>query len=157
MVIVLDNVRSQNNIGSVFRTADAFRVSEIHLCGITACPPNPEIHKTALGATESVVWKYFQNTIASLELLHKEGYKIFGAEQTSVSLELQDIEFKLEKAALVLGNEVNGISNDVLDNIDQFIEIPQFGTKHSINISVCAGIMMWEITKQMTLNFKIGI
>lgn len=154
LVIVLDNIRSQNNIGSVFRTSDAFRIGEIHLCGITACPPHPEMHKTALGATESVDWKYFKTTRESIETLRTRGFTIYGAEQTTESLLLQNTSFKSMKTALVLGNEVNGISEDVLDIIDHFVEIPQFGTKHSINISVCAGIFIWEMVKQMSKDFK---
>lgn len=156
LIIVLDNVRSQNNIGSIFRTSDAFRVQEIHLCGITACPPSAEMHKTALGATDSVTWKYFADTAESLKYLQDSGYYIYGAEQTTGSISLHDTRFNLRRSALVLGNEVNGISDQVLDMIDQFIEVPQFGTKHSINVSVCAGICIWEISKQMTANFTFG-
>ena len=145
-VIVLDNIRSLNNIGSVFRTSDAFVVDEIHLCGITATPPHKDIHKTALGATESVDWKYFDDTKQSIEVLKEHGYKIFAIEQVESSIMLDD--FKVipnEKYALVFGNEVKGVDQDVVDICDGYIEIPQFGTKHSLNISVSAGVVIWDL------------
>lgn len=145
-VVVLDNIRSLNNIGSVFRTSDAFVVDEIHLCGITATPPHKDIHKTALGATESVDWKYFDDTKQSIDVLKEHGYKIFAIEQVESSIMLDD--FKVipnEKYALVFGNEVKGVDQDVVDICDGYIEIPQFGTKHSLNISVSAGVVIWDL------------
>lgn len=148
VVIVLDNVRSQHNVGSIFRTADAFCVMEIHLCGITATPPHREIHKTALGATESVSWKYFPETIGSIRSLKKEGYKIYAVEQTDESTLLDNMQMpSLNKIALVFGNEIHGIDETVIGESDESIEIPQFGTKHSLNISVTAGIVVWELAK----------
>ncbi|MPM04607.1 23S rRNA (guanosine-2'-O-)-methyltransferase RlmB [bioreactor metagenome] len=149
LVIVLDNVRSQHNVGSVFRTSDAFRVEKIFLCGITATPPNKEIQKTALGATESVVWQHFEETTTAIEKLHDEGYVVIAIEQTHNSLDINSKDwFKPdEKLAVVLGNEVFGASDEVLELCDRTVEIPQFGTKHSLNVSVCAGIVIWEICK----------
>ena len=150
VVIVLDNVRSQHNIGSVFRTSDAFRMEKIYLCGITATPPNREIHKTALGATESVEWKYFDTTLLAIEQLKKEGYRIYAIEQVENSVSLKDFNLKLdEKIALVFGNEVDGVAEEVMPHVDGSIEIPQFGTKHSLNIAVSAGIVIWEIAKDL--------
>jgi tRNA G18 (ribose-2'-O)-methylase SpoU len=148
--IVLDNVRSHNNIGSVFRTADAFLVERILLCGITAVPPHRDIQKTALGATESVVWKYYDRTIDSVMELKAEGYKIIAIEQVKGSIELQ--EFQIEKGckyALVFGHEIDGVAQDVVDLCDKCIEIPQFGTKHSFNIAVSAGIVLWELNRKL--------
>ena len=154
LVIVLDNVRSQHNVGSIFRTADAFCVMGIHLCGITATPPHREIHKTALGATESVAWKFFPETINSVRSLKKEGYKIYAVEQTDESIPLDKIQMQSsEKIALVFGNEINGIDETVISESDRSIEIPQFGTKHSLNVSVSAGIVIWEFGKKY---FKSG-
>jgi 23S rRNA (guanosine2251-2'-O)-methyltransferase len=147
-VIVLDNVRSQSNVGSIFRTADAFLSEAIYLCGITAVPPNREIRKTALGATESVTWKYFARTSEAIHLLKKNGYKIIGIEQAEGSLELQDMQISNgEKYALVFGHEVNGVDQDILNLCDLCIEIPQFGTKHSFNIAISVGIVLWELNK----------
>jgi 23S rRNA (guanosine2251-2'-O)-methyltransferase len=149
-VIVLDNVRSQSNVGSIFRTADAFLTKAIYLCGITAKPPHREIQKTALGATESVDWKYFPETIDAIHNLKEEGYIIIGVEQTEGSVELQEMQIeKGEKYALVFGHEVNGVAQDVLDLCDHCIEIPQFGTKHSFNIAISAGIVLWELNKSI--------
>jgi tRNA G18 (ribose-2'-O)-methylase SpoU len=146
IVIVLDNIRSLNNIGSVFRTADAFRIEKIFLCGITGKPPHREIHKTALGATDSVDWEYFDNTGLSLSMLKSLGYKIVAIEQMENSQFLQDFKPNPdEKLALVFGNEINGISEEIINEIDGCIEIPQFGTKHSFNISVSAGIVLWHL------------
>jgi tRNA G18 (ribose-2'-O)-methylase SpoU len=146
VVIVLDNIRSQNNIGSVFRTADAFRVSEIHLCGISATPPHREIHKTALGATESVSWKYYANTIDSVRVLSQSGFRVYAVEQTSNSIRLDQFKpLEGKPVALVFGNEVHGIEETVLNLADSSLEIPQFGTKHSLNISVAAGIVIWDL------------
>ncbi len=148
-VIVLDNVRSQNNVGSVFRSADAFLVEKIILCGITATPPNPDIRKTALGASESVPWEYFEDTVNAIKQLKKQGYNIIAIEQVDSSTELQD--FKIEKGkryALIFGHEINGVGQAVIDICDDCIEIPQFGTKHSFNIAVSTGIVLWELNKK---------
>jgi 23S rRNA (guanosine2251-2'-O)-methyltransferase len=150
-VIVLDNVRSHNNVGSVFRTADAFLTRKIYLCGITAKPPHRDIQKTALGATESVEWSYHKSTLDIVRELKSEGFKIIAVEQTEGSVELQ--KFKTEKGqkyALIFGHEVNGVDQKVLDMCDICIEIPQFGTKHSFNIAVSAGIVLWELNKNFT-------
>lgn len=149
VVIILDNIRSQHNIGSVFRTSDAFRMDKILLCGITATPPNREIHKTALGATESVEWKYFDTTIAAIEYLRKDSYKIYAIEQVENSINLMDFKLNInDKTAFIFGNEVDGVSEEVMPLVDGSIEIPQFGTKHSLNIAVSAGIVIWEIAKE---------
>jgi 23S rRNA (guanosine2251-2'-O)-methyltransferase len=146
VVLVLDNIRSQNNVGSVFRTADAFLAEEIILCGITATPPHREIHKTALGATESVRWRYFEQTREALTELRSKGYRIIAVEQTDASIPLQDfLPPEGKKLALLFGNEVNGIDEQLLELADLSIEIPQSGTKHSINISVAVGIVLWDI------------
>ncbi len=146
VTIVLDNIRSQHNIGSIFRTADAFRIQSIHLCGITATPPNREIQKTALGATESVAWKYHQTTIDSIRELKQEGYYIVAIEQADESVNVSDFKPDIyNKIALVFGNEVHGVDEEVMENCDGCIEIPQHGTKHSLNVSVAAGIVIWEI------------
>lgn len=148
--IILDNVRSESNVGSVFRTADAFLTESIHLCGITGKPPSREIQKTALGATESVSWKYFPETIRAIDELKKEGYKIIAVEQAEGSVELQDfIVEKGMKYALVFGHEVNGVAQEVVNVCDQCIEIPQFGMKHSFNIAVSAGIVLWELNRKL--------
>ena len=148
-VIVLDNVRSHNNVGSVFRTADAFLTEKIFLCGITARPPHRDIQKTALGATDSVAWSYYQVTTDAIAELKGKGYKIIGIEQAEGSVELQDVKVeKGEKYALVFGHEVNGVDQEVLDQCDLCVEIPQFGTKHSFNIAVSAGIVLWEFNKK---------
>ena len=147
--IVLDNVRSHNNVGSVFRTADAFLTSGIYLCGITARPPHRDIQKTALGATESVEWKYFEKTADAVRELKEEGYKIIGVEQAEESVSLQNfVVDKGQKYAFVFGHEVNGVSQEIIDQCDMCIEIPQFGTKHSFNIAVSAGIVLWEVNRQ---------
>jgi tRNA G18 (ribose-2'-O)-methylase SpoU len=188
LVVVLDNIRSQHNVGAVFRTSDAFLVEKIYLCGITATPPNREIHKAALGATESVNWEYFEKTIDAINHLKNQNFSIFALEQTQNSISLLDFStdgsFRLRsttetrrlsgsetrrlsgveasvqktagadlqsvpKFAIILGNEVDGISEDVLPLIDGALEIPQFGTKHSLNVSVSAGIAIWELFKIM--------
>jgi 23S rRNA (guanosine2251-2'-O)-methyltransferase len=147
-VIVLDNVRSQSNVGSIFRSADAFLVEKIFLCGITATPPSPDIRKTALGATESVNWVYFEKTVDAISLLKNEGYHIIGIEQVDKSYELQNfVTEKTWKYALVFGHEINGVSQEVIDLCDYCIEIPQFGTKHSFNIAVSTGIVLWELNR----------
>lgn len=146
IVVVLDNIRSQHNIGSIFRTADAFRIEKIYLCGITAQPPSREIQKTALGATESVNWQYFENTIDAVEKLKEEGFLIISIEQVSKGLSLVDfMPEKNKKYAVIFGNEVDGVQQEVIDKSDNCIEIPQFGTKHSFNVSVTAGIVMWDL------------
>lgn len=148
-VIVLDNVRSQANVGSVFRTADAFLIEKICLCGITACPPHRDIQKTALGATESVSWSYYLTTMEAITELKETGYQLIGIEQAEGSIELQNIIIDIkEKYALIFGNEVNGVDQEVLNKCDKCIEIPQFGTKHSFNIAVSAGIVLWEMNKK---------
>lgn len=151
LVVVLDNVRSQNNIGSVFRTSDAFRVQEIVLCGITATPPNAEIHKTALGAEDSVKWRYLEETSEAIRQLKADGYTVFSVEQTENSLSLETIRLdKTQKYAVVLGHEVHGVQQQVIDVSDGCIEIPQYGTKHSLNVSVTAGIVIWDFFKQLS-------
>ncbi len=148
IVIVLDNVRSLNNVGSVFRTSDAMCLQEIYLCGITPTPPHNDIHKTALGSEESMDWNYFENTDEAVYDLQKKGFKVYCVEQADQSTSLLD--FKPEegsKIALIFGNEVKGVQQSVIDISDGCIEIPQFGTKHSFNISVSAGIVLWEATK----------
>lgn len=148
IVIVLDNIRSLNNVGSVFRTSDAFRLTGIYLCGITATPPNREIHKTALGAEESVVWKYSKETLPVITQLKTEGYRIFAVEQTENSLSLERLCLSpREKYALIFGNEVKGVQQEVIEQAENCIEIPQFGTKHSFNISVSVGIVLWQAIK----------
>ena len=148
-IIILDNVRSHSNVGSVFRTADAFLTRAIYLCGITAQPPHREIRKTALGATEAVAWKYFAKTEEAVMELKEEGFIIIGIEQTQGSVYLQDMQInKKDKYALIFGHEVNGVSQHVLDLCDLCIEIPQFGTKHSFNIAISAGIVLWELSRK---------
>lgn len=151
LIVVLDNIRSLNNIGSVFRTSDAFLVEAIYLCGITATPPNVEIHKTALGAEDSVQWKYFENTEDAVSELKKDGYTVYAIEQVENSLSLEKIALdKKKKYAVILGNEVKGVQQSVVDICDNTIEIPQYGTKHSLNISVTAGIVIWDFFKQLS-------
>ncbi|MBN1251953.1 MAG: RNA methyltransferase [Bacteroidales bacterium] len=148
-VVVLDNIRSLNNIGSVFRTSDAFLLEAVYLCGITACPPNKEIHKTALGSTDSVDWKYFENTEDAISDLKNKNYIIASVEQVENSISLENFKIdKNKKYAFVFGNEVKGIKQNVVNLSDIFIEIPQLGTKHSINISVSLGVVLWEVFKQ---------
>ena len=151
IIVVLDNIRSHNNTGSVFRTADAFLISEIYLCGITACPPHRDIHKTALGAEDSVRWHYFATTADACRHLKELGYKILAVEQTEGSTMLQDFTFE-EKTAIVMGNEVDGVSDDAIALCDGAIELPQSGTKHSLNVSVCAGIVMWKAYENLFLH-----
>jgi 23S rRNA (guanosine2251-2'-O)-methyltransferase len=150
IAIILDNIRSLNNIGSVFRTGDGLCIEQIYLCGITATPPNKDIHKTALGATESVTWKYKKDTLDAIKQLKSEGYTIVSVEQAEGSIMLQNFKVKVEeKYALVFGHEVKGVAQNVVDASDYCLEIPQFGTKHSFNISVSAGMVMWELFRQM--------
>lgn len=148
VVIVIDNVRSLNNVGSFFRTADAFRISKLYLCGITACPPHREIHKTALGAEESVEWRYFKTTAEACESLKNEGFDIFAVEQVEGSTMLADFDIK-PNSAFVFGNEVDGVSEEALPYCKGAVEIPQAGTKHSLNVSVSAGIVMYEIFRKL--------
>lgn len=147
LVVVLDHVRSLYNVGSVFRTSDAFRISGVCLCGITACPPHPEIHKTALGAEESVAWQHFAQTEDAVRQLREQGYRVLAVEQCEGSTLLQDFQRKPdERIAVVLGNEVKGVQQQVVDMCDGCLEIPQFGTKHSLNVSVTAGIVLWHLS-----------
>ena len=152
-IIVLDNIRSLSNVGAFFRTADAFRIGELFLCGITACPPHREIHKTALGADETVKWRYFETTEAACQQLKTEGYRIFAVEQVENSVPLQDFGFE-PHTAYILGNEVEGVSEEALPYCEAAIELPQEGTKHSINVSVCAGIVMWKLFEKLVLGLK---
>lgn len=145
VILVLDNVRSLHNVGSVFRTADAFALESIYLCGITATPPHREIEKTALGATESVNWKYFEKNTDAVDTLREQGYQIFSIEQVENSINLLDFQPESEKKyAFIFGNEVNGVDPEVIRLSDGYIEIPQFGTKHSFNISISVGIVLWD-------------
>lgn len=154
LTVVLDNVRSLNNIGSVFRTSDAFRVEHIALCGITATPPHREIHKTALGAEESVEWSYYEDTAECLRALKEQGYKLFAVEQVDDSVKLGRGEWRVEsgeRVAIVLGNEIEGVQERLLPLCDGSLEIPQYGTKHSLNVSCAAAIVIWELFKMMKL------
>lgn len=153
LVVVLDNVRSQHNVGAVFRTADAMRIERVVLCGICCCPPNQEIHKTALGAEESVEWSYFKETQEAVRELQAQGYKVYAVEQAHDSMTLEEAAVKVQrdkvqstKVAVVLGHEVFGVQQEVVDRCDGCIEIPQYGTKHSMNVSVTAGIVMYRIS-----------
>ena len=149
LVMVLDNIRSLHNVGSVLRTADAFRIQSVYMCGITATPPSAEIHKTALGAEDSVCWRYYADTLDAVRELQAEGYVVLAVEQVEGSLKLGQFSFDpTRKYALVMGNEVKGVRQDVVDQADQALEIPQYGTKHSMNVSVTAGIVMWEVDRQ---------
>lgn len=158
LIVVLDNVRSLYNVGSVFRTADAFRVQAIYLCGVTGCPPNAEIHKTALGGEDSVDWKYFKDTEDAVRELHDKGYYVWSVEQVEGSTKLGYPSSCLypsgegaKPCAVILGNEVKGVQQSVVDMSDGCLEIPQFGTKHSLNVSITAGIVIWEFAK----NYKL--
>lgn len=146
LVAILDNVRSMHNVGSVFRSADAFLIHGIWLCGYTPKPPHRDIQKTALGATETVEWHYAASTMDAIELLKKDGYRVFSVEQVEKSIPLHEFSFQnSEKLAVVFGNEVSGVSPEVINACEGCIEIPQFGMKHSLNISVAAGIVLWEL------------
>ncbi len=150
LVVIMDNVRSMYNVGSIFRTCDAFSIDKLLLCGITACPPHKEIAKTALGATESVDWAHYDTTEDAVKELKSAGYKIYAVEQVDTSVSLENYETSAdEKVAIVLGNEVFGVDDAVLPYCDGAIEIPQNGTKHSLNVSIAGGIVIWEIFKQM--------
>jgi tRNA G18 (ribose-2'-O)-methylase SpoU len=153
VVVVLDNVRSMHNVGSIFRTCDGFAVEQVCLCGITGRPPHREIEKTALGATQSINWIYYDNSLQAVEQLRKDGYRIIAIEQAEKSIMLNEfVAKKEEKYALIFGNEVNGVSDEVMKVIDACIEIPQFGTKHSFNIVVSAGIVLWDFFCQFMDN-----
>ena len=150
LIVILDNVRSLNNIGSVFRTCDAFLIEKIYLCGITATPPNKEIHKTALGATDSVAWEYVENTLLVVEKLKEQEVYIISIEQAENSTKLNDFQPNgKQKYAIIFGNEVKGVEQEVVSASDEVIEIPQYGTKHSLNISVSAGIAIWELAMKL--------
>ena len=150
LIVVLDNVRSQHNIGAVFRTADAFRLQGVWLCGICCCPPNNEIHKTALGAELTVDWRYFEHTLDAVRALQEDGYTVFAIEQAHGSTLLQDMQLpKNQKTAIIMGHEVFGVQQEVVDAANGCIEIPQYGTKHSLNVSVTAGIVMYELSNML--------
>ena len=155
LVVVLDNIRSCNNIGSVFRTSDALLIEKVILCGITATPPNAEIHKTALDAEKTVAWEYFEKTEDAVLQLQQNGYKVYALEQVENSISLQEFQpADVEKIAIVLGNEVKGVQQSVVNLCNGSIEIPQFGTKHSFNVSVSAGIVLWDIFQKLQPHFK---
>ena len=150
LVVIMDNIRSMNNVGSVFRTCDAFSVESIWLCGITACPPNKEIAKTALGATESVVWNYAKETAEAVKQLKAQGYRVYAVEQVDTSIAHNKLNInKKDKIAIILGNEVFGVSDEVLPLCDGAIEIPQTGTKHSLNVTIAGGIVIWELFQKL--------
>ncbi len=166
LIVVLDDVRSLHNVGSVFRSADAFRVEAVYLCGITATPPNAEIHKTALGGEDSVDWRYFERTEDAIEELHRQGVFVYSVEQVEGSTKLQDLNTQSltshqhptpntqplsTRYAIVMGNEVKGVKQSVVDMSDGCLEIPQFGTKHSLNVSVTTGIVIWEFARQLLI------
>lgn len=154
LVVVLDDVRSLYNVGSVFRTGDAFRVEAVFLCGITATPPHPEIHKTALGGEDSVDWRYFKTAEEAVAELRRNGYFVYAIEQAEGSTKLQHLQLTpatAGKVGVVFGNEVKGVHQEVIDLCDDCLEIPQFGTKHSMNVSVTAGIVIWEFARQLLL------
>ena len=151
-IVVLDNVRSLHNVGSVFRTSDAYRVQSIFLCGVTATPPSAEIHKTALGAEDSVAWQYYKDTKEAVQVLHDDGYTILSIEQVQGSTMLQNLTLdRTKKYAVIFGNEVKGVQQEVVDMSDGCIELPQYGTKHSLNVSVTAGIVIWEFARQLLI------
>ena len=161
LVVVLDNVRSQHNVGAVFRTADAMRIERVVLCGICCCPPNQELHKTALGAEESVEWQYYKETLDAVRALQAEGYTVYAVEQTHNSITLEEIAEQIvhrtssnRKWAVVLGHEVFGVQQEVIDICQGCIEIPQYGTKHSMNVSVTAGIVMYRLASSLRLATK---
>lgn len=155
LTVVLDDVRSLYNVGSVFRSSDAFRVEAVYLCGITATPPHPEIHKTALGGEDSVAWRYFHTATEAVQALHNEGVMVYSIEQVEGSTKLQNLQLDTDKRyAVVLGNEVKGVHQEVVDMSDGCLEIPQFGTKHSLNVSVTAGMVIWEVAKRFIDKFS---
>ncbi len=148
LIVVLDNIRSQHNIGAVFRTADAFRLQAVYLCGICCCPPNAEIHKTALGAEQTMPFRYFDNTLDAVQQLHEDGYTVYAIEQTHNSIDFDTIQVS-GPTAVILGHEVFGVQQDVVDAADGAIEISQYGTKHSLNVSVTAGIVLYKLSTQL--------
>lgn len=152
VIVILDDVRSMHNVGSAFRTCDAFAVEALYLCGYTPTPPHRDIHKTALGATESVQWKHFPTTMHAILAAREAGYKILAVEQTHNSIPLHELNARDQKTALVFGNEVTGVNDDVLKAADGCIEIPQWGAKHSLNIAVSVGVVLWEMVKPLNLN-----
>ena len=153
VIVILDNIRSAHNVRRIFRTCDAFLIDKIILCGITAIPPNKEIRKTALGSSESVDWRYYKNTEEVIMKLKKKDYQIIAVEQANKSIKLESFKPENEKKyAIIFGNEIKGISQKIIDNSDSVIEIPQFGTKHSLNVSVSAGIVIWDIFSKISLN-----
>ena len=164
LVVVLDNVRSQHNVGAVFRTADAMRIERVILCGICCCPPNQEIHKTALGAEESVEWQYFEDTLEAVRALQDEGYAVYAVEQAHNSVTLEEVAEQITnhksqiincpKMAVIFGHEVFGVQQEVIDHCNGCIEIPQYGTKHSMNVSVTAGIVMYRLASSLRLATK---
>ena len=150
LIVILDNIRSLNNIGSVFRTSDAFRIEKIYLCGITATPPHKDIQKTALGSTESVDWEYAESSLALLKKLQSNDIQVLSIEQAEKATTLHEFTPKKDqKYALVFGNEVKGVSQEVVNNSDQVIEIPQYGTKHSLNVSVSCGVVLWDVFSKL--------
>ena len=150
LIVVMDDIRSLNNIGSVFRTSDAFLVQEIHLCGITATPPHREIQKTALGSTDSVDWQHFENISESIDTLKENGFAIYAIEQAEKSITLDELNIgKNDKIAIILGNEIKGVNQSIMNEISGCIELPQYGTKHSLNISVCAGIVIHDLFQKL--------
>ncbi len=154
LVVVLDNVRSMHNVGSVFRTADAFLIEAVYLCGITCTPPHAEIHKTALGAENTVDWQHFTDTHDAVSQLKADGYVVFAIEQAVGSTLLPDLQLNPnQKYAVILGNEVKGVQQSVVDNCDGCIEIPQYGTKHSLNVSVTGGVIIWEFFRKIQMTF----
>jgi 23S rRNA (guanosine2251-2'-O)-methyltransferase len=155
IIVVLDNIRSLHNVGSIFRTSDAFRLEAVYLCGITSTPPHKEIHKTALGAEDSVEWYYFNETTDAVKKLKQEGYLLIGIEQVEGSTGLNTFYPDTKsKYAVIFGNEVKGVDQKVIDQCELCLEIPQFGTKHSFNVSVTAGIVLWELSKKWLISYK---
>ena len=156
LVVILDDIRSLNNVGSIFRTSDAFVVECIILCGITATPPHPDIHKTALGAEDSVNWIYMEKVTDAIDMLHERGYAVCSIEQVNGSISLEDFNVENgKKYAVILGNEVKGVQHQAVDMSDYCIEIPQYGTKHSLNVSISAGIVIWQFFNKMKLFTKL--
>lgn len=149
VIVILDNIRSLNNVGSFFRTCDAFNVEKLILCGITARPPHKDIRKTALGATESVEWEYQDETTSAIQEIKAKGYKVYAIEQAVETIPLQNLKVESSGICVVFGNEVEGVQDSVIAVCDGVLEIPQFGTKHSLNVSVCGGAVLWEVTKQL--------
>ena len=149
IIVILDNIRSLNNVGSFFRTSDAFNIEAIYLCGITATPPHREIQKTALGATDSVDWFYNENTLEVVDVLQSKGVKVYAIEQAENTISLENFDYDNEPIALVFGNEVKGVEQKVVDAADGCIEIPQFGTKHSLNVSISYGVVVWHLVNQV--------